>query len=560
MSILQEVGRRLAADDLSRLREATRDKDAQLTALRERMADLELALEDVSWLRVTFQAEQEFSREGLRQINRLARVMWLKSPLIKRGVGVQTLYVFGQGVNVYGRVPAVNAVVQKFLDDAKNQAELTSQQASMQKEMELQLFSNLFFVFFVNRSSGRVRVRTIQPDEVEEIICNPEDGKEPWFYRRTWQEQKLDMDSGGIATTQRTAYYPDWRYTPRVKPVRIGPHEVRWETPVYHVKVNALSDMRFGVSEVYAAIDWAKAYKEFLEDWVTIVRAYSRFAWQVTTKGGKAGIAAAKGKLATTYGSSPTAAETNPPPVTGAAFIAGEGTQLSPIRTAGATTSAEDGRRLLLMVAATTGLPESFFGDVSVGTLATAKSLDRPTELQMRARQMLWADVLKGIIGFVIVWAVRAPSGPLHALGSVVEEDDGTPLVTLRDPETGQALDLTVDVDYPPILEHDVQARVGAIVDAATLQGHPPAGTMDDRTLARLLLTALGEDDVDDLLDRLYPDEGRGQPVPLLRQDRLAKPGESGIGEQGAEATFTEAVRELREAVRGFVEKYGAGS
>ncbi|WP_319580514.1 hypothetical protein [uncultured Methanospirillum sp.] len=52
-----------------------------------------------------------------------------------------------------------------------------------------------------------------------------------------------------------------------------------------HVKVNCLNDMLWGVSEVYTAIDWSKGYKEFLEDWMRLVKAYSRFAWNATIKG-----------------------------------------------------------------------------------------------------------------------------------------------------------------------------------------------------------------------------------------------------------------------------------
>lgn len=506
---------------------------AETAALLERMAQLELALEDQEYVRLAFGAEMEFSRDGLRQICELARVMWLKNPLISRGVGVQAHYVFGQGVNIKGRSPAVDEVVQAFLDDPRNRAELTGQQALMIKEIELQITANLFFVFFTQPVTGRTRIRTIPFEEIDEIVCNPEDAKEPWFYRRTWTQEGLPQgEHAGSPLRTVTAYYPDWRYRPRSKPRRIGGHEVRWDTPVYHRKVNCLSDMRFGVSEVYAAIDWARAYKEFLEDWSTIVRAYSRFAWQLTVKGGKAGVQAARTKMGTTLGGALGGAETNPPPTTGAMFIGQTDTRLEPIRTAGATTSAEDGRRLLLMVAAALGLPESFFGDVNVGTLATAKSLDRPTELKMRSRQSLWAEVFSDILSYVIERSVRAPRGPLQG---TVRADDDTVIVTLaHDPATGEPLDAAVDVDFPPILEHDIDARVGAIIAAATLDGKPLAGTMSLETVARLLLTALGEDDLD--LDA--PDLPDAPDAP---------------DEPEAEG-MAEAMRELREALRGFVE------
>jgi hypothetical protein len=544
--------------------------EAQMLLLESRLAELEGQLAEQSWERLSGQYEREFSRAGLREINKWARLMFLKNPLIRRGVRVQMLYVFGQGMQVRARDEAVNDVVQTFLDDAKNQAELTSQQAMQEKEVDLALFGNLYFVFFVNRATGKVRVRTINEDEIEEIICNPEDSKETWFYKRVWTEEALDWASGRTEMTQRTAYYPDWLYRPTRKPALIGGQKVMWDAPVYHVKTGGLSDMRFGVSEVYAAIDWAKAYKSFLEDWATLTRAYSRFAHKMTVPGGKAGVAAAKSKMATTITTG--GVETNPPPTVGSMFIAQPGVELSPMRIGGANVSAEDGRRLMLMVSAAFGVPESFFGDVSVGTLATAKSLDRPTELQMLSRQMLWADIYRKILDFVIMWAVQAPGGKLD--GAVVAEDDGTPQVTVIDPATGEELDATVDVVFPSILEHDVDALIKATISAATLDGKTLAGTVDGRTVSRLLLTALGVQDVDELVDALYPPDEEAltaeemraankPPAPVVvAGDRGQETGDRGQ-ETEDQGQVAEAIRGMRAAVDRFVarlEESGAAS
>jgi hypothetical protein len=54
-----------------------------------------------------------------------------------------------------------------------------------------------------------------------------------------------------------------------------------------------------------------------------------------------------------------------------------------------------------------------------------------------------------------------------------------------------------VDLSWPDLLERSTTERVGAVVDAATLRGQAPAGTMTPETLSRLLLVALGVEDVD---------------------------------------------------------------
>lgn len=505
--------------------------------LSERLAALEFALENADWRLLTMQADQEFSRDGLRAITELARIMFLKNPLIKRAVKVQRLYVWGQGWSVKASDDEINAVLSAFLDDPKNQVELTGHQARIQKETELQTDGNLFFVFFVNQVTGRVRIRSIPFDEVQEIICNLEDAKDPWYYKRTWTQTAM-MADGAIESKTMTAFYPDWRYNPTVKPDKFGAHSVRWDAPIYHVRVGGFSNWKYGVSEIYAAIDWARAYKEFLEDWASIVRAYRRFAFQLTTPGGKSGIAAAKAKLGTTYGNTGTGAETNPPPVTASTFIAGEGTSLQPVRTSGATVSAEDGRRISLMVAAATGLPETFFGDVSVGTLATATSMDRPTELAMKDRQTLWSDIHTDIFLFVLLWAVKAPQGPLRGLGMIESEvDDGEIVERLI---WNEDVDPHIDIDFPPVLYEEIGRRVEAIVNAATLSGRQLAGTMDLPTLTRMLLIALGEDDVDEIVEQLFPNgEVPEQAQPSTDQGDVPE-------RPQAEALMVAAVQELR--------------
>ena len=484
--------------------------------LQERLIELEMALESQGWLQLSGAGDTDLSRKALGQISRLALINWIKNPLIKQGVRVQANYVFGQGVRITARDSDVDEVIQAFLSDSRNQAELTSHQSYTTKEQELTVYGNLFFVFFTNKINGRVQIRSIPFDEIQSVVSNPEDSKEPWYYLRHWSQ----MEEGGQAKS-KAAYYPDWHHRPDDKPASYGNIPINWDIPVYHVAVNRLGGMQFGVSEVYAAIDWARAYKNFLEDWATLTRAYSRFAHKVSTPGGKRGIASARAKLATTFGG--TSPETNPSPVAGATFISSGGTDITPMRIGGANIASSDGRRLLLMVAAAMGLPETFFGDVSVGNLATAKSLDRPTELQMRNRQMLWTSILTGICDFVIEKSVATPAGVLK--GQVIADEDGSPIVILAGGASA-----AVDVQFPPILEHDVGTRVDAIVAAATLKGSASAGTIPNaRVLARILLDALGLPDVDKLLEELFPEGDNGSVFESLMNEANAARKQAGL-------------------------------
>jgi len=92
----------------------------------ERLADLELELEDINWQKVSGTSEQEFSRDGLRKITEKSLLYWMKNPLIRRGVKTQANYVFGRGVTVTAVHPEVDEIVQVFMEDQKNRAVFTT--------------------------------------------------------------------------------------------------------------------------------------------------------------------------------------------------------------------------------------------------------------------------------------------------------------------------------------------------------------------------------------------------------------------------------------------------
>jgi hypothetical protein len=465
------------------LQESLQQQEWNNLMLRERLAELELALEEVGWLRAG-DSQREFSREGLRKITAISRLMFLKNPLINRAVTIQAYYVWGQGMTVSTTDPAIQGALDAFMSDPRNQAEITSHQARTMKEMDLQVYGNLFLVLFTaDMAAGGVVVRSINPDEIEEIICDPEDAKSPWFYKRSWTQQEFDTATGSTRTASRTAYYPDIRYEKAAgAPETIGSHPVMWDSPVYHVKVGGLSDMRFGVPETYQAQDWARAYNEFLANWATIVKAYARFAWKATTPGGPKGVAALKDRLhANDAGGADI--NRNPPPNTASTAVMSGG-DLQPIRTAGATTAAADGMYLALMVSSAVGIPYPMLsGDPSTGNLATAKTLDRPTELKFRDRQELWRGIFTTILEYALMRSRRAAGGALRPYG----DDFSSPIT----------------ISFPPILEHDVTEQVKAVIAAATLDGKTLAGTIPLPHVARMALTALGAQNVEEIVSAI---------------------------------------------------------
>jgi hypothetical protein len=99
--------------------------------------------------------------------------------------------------------------------------------------------------------------------------------------------------------------------------------------------------MLWGVSEVYTAIDWVKGYKEFREDWMSLVKANSRFGWNATIKGGRQAavnqFSASLGKMLNP--------DTNTEGQTPGIFVGNQNISMQPYKFSGATTNIDDSRR-----------------------------------------------------------------------------------------------------------------------------------------------------------------------------------------------------------------------
>lgn len=526
-------------------------------ALKERLADLELALEDRGWQRQVAASQWEFSRWGIQQIILISRLYFIKNPLIRRGVQVSSYYVFGRGVEISSDDKTADGVLRSFFSDPRNQTEL-SHTGLVQKEESLHTDGNLFFAFFTTADGGETVLRSIDAIEIEEVVTDPDDGAVPWFFHRRWTQQTFNDKSGVTTPTLADGWYVALGHDPKGlkeiagKPIMLGDDGL--PIPVLQYKVGGLPKWHFGCPLVYCALDWARAYKHFLEDWATITRSLARFSWDVETKGGPGAIAAFKQTLATTLGNSDYQTETNPPPVVGSAFVAGPGNKLTPVRTSGATTEPEQGRRIAHMAYMGFGLPETFFADVSVGTLATATSLDRPTELKFLERQESWREVLQRIGQYVLERSQRAPAGTLRE----VRKSDPKPKP------------VQIDITFPAILEGDMQAHIGAIVTAMTLNGGTVSG-IDEKTGITLLLTELGVEDVQAVVDAMYPvdtyDMERPPPVEIDPLTGLppnapapVPPGEKPKPKPGkpTEAAVIRAVTELRRALQKLQERQAA--
>lgn len=462
-----------------------------LEIAQEAIARLEIAMDNEGWNSLVANGDSEFSREGLRKSAAIARVMSVANPLIKRALGVRCGYIFGEGFELKSENEKVDEVIQRMVMDPGNQRAVFGETATEENERTLGTDGNLTFAFFANPRTGHVKVRTVSFDEVADVICNPEDRDDPWFYLREYD--KVEFSPAGVRTTERVKeYHPSLTHTPSRKVRQINNVKVVWDSPYLHIKVNALDGWKFGIGDAYAALPWARTYRDFLADWAVLVKALSQFAFKIS--GGSAGKA---DQLRQAIAK----ATASGVPV-GSTATLDAGTSLEAIPKTGATIDSESGKPIAAMVAAAMGIPVTvLLGDPGqTGARAVAETLDTPTVNEMQRRRRVWDYAFRAMSQYAVKWAVIAPQGGLS--GTVTRDPwSDEQVITLRGEKTTK-----IDIVWPSLADTSTAAAIQAIVNADATGKLPPLITL------RLMLEALKVPNVDDLLKELAPKFAEWEP------------------------------------------------
>lgn len=525
-------GRKAIAENASG-KELSKLRESNPLLSQGAFGDIELALQNVEWRREINLSWLEFSRWGIQQIILISRLYYIKNPIIRRLIDVASVYVFGRGFEVSSPDADANDVLKEFFDRNKK---ALGQVAMADLERRKFYDGNLFFGFFTDAAAtGLTTVRMIDATEIMDIITDPDDTDQPWYYRRVWVARTFDVETGQISTLGQECYHPALNFDPVEKPKTINQKPVMWDVPIYHRKCGGVAKWNFGCPMIYPAIDWAKAARRFLEACATVKQALATFAMTVQTKGGQQAIEGLKQQLSTTVGPEAAIWDTNPTPVNASTFVSGPGTELQFLNQTGKGGDPEEVRRFLLMCCMVVGVPETFLSDVSTGNLATATTLDRPTELVFLEKQEAWREDLTIIAQYVLSVSKGAAKGKLkEALdrrGLKVSEieireaarvmgTDGR--MKYRAAKTRNPKQIDVMVTFPAIREGDMNLIVSAIATAMTLnnKGGQIIG-IDEKQGVLLLFRTIGVEDAEAIVEEMYPE---GEYDPDRTKEELAAP------------------------------------
>ena len=421
-----------------------------------------LSLEDKGWTNLSAMTANVIPAADRIATVKEARLYSLKDPLCKRAIALMTDYSFGSGVTWNMKDEPAKKILNTFWKSPDNKA-LLSPKGQRKSSNKLLTDGEVFFAVFLG-SQGQATIRRIDALEITEFITDPDDIENVRYYKREWSDKH---------SIPHINYYRSFQNI-KDEPCR----DSLWATIqknddalVYHLPINDLGQR--GNSYLMPVLEWVKLYRKFLASRVAIMLALARFAWKLKTKGGQAAVDVMKAKL---HEQEVKAAST---------VVENEGADLQPIKTeSGAASAYQDGRQIKLQVAAGTGWPEQYFGDISIGNLATAKTVELPVQKMCESYQAICRGAYEDIFQLILT----------H--NHISEENQ------------------YVDMDFPAISEEMAAAMAQSM---STLCQIFPQFT-DSQDIQQQALMILGVQNANEVLEQLGK-EAKGDPSVALAKE-----------------------------------------
>lgn len=347
------------------------------------MAQAILAFDDAGWNTTsTASGTGSFTLDELQKAAQRIRETSEGNPLLKRGCGLRTSYIFGRGVEFGNLQPRFK----KVIDLASNQEVLFSPEAQVINERS-HFTDGQFFVL------GNVSTKTFQRvpfDQITAVVTNPDDAEDVWYYRRTWTRRAVDLTGNGGKEVQVNEWYPADTYVPANGRYigRIQNQPVNLGFLMFASRVNRRAGNVWGLPDAFPALPWAHAYNEYLKDGSRMLKALSMFAWQLRSK--------------TRTGQTNAAAAIATPSTAGSTAVMGDNMELTSMPRANSV-DLGDGRPLGSMVASALEVSVvALLSDPGTsGAYGTAQTLDVPTLKAMEARQHVWTLFYRRIMNFI---------------------------------------------------------------------------------------------------------------------------------------------------------------
>lgn len=387
-----------------------------------------------------------------------ARVLFRRSPLCKWGINTWTSFGLGESVGVKPIDEEAQKVWEAFVTDDRNHSAWQSDTLANMAN-HLKVTGNRFLSFALSEMDGSAVMRSINPDQIEEIVTHPEDDQTPLFYKRVW------VPKG--SSSSKTWYYPDWlaffsgkldmerperrmdredmlagggiitqdleerTLAEEVLPAgakrtdkMFSAEKMGTTICVLHIADNRLDeDSLFGWPITTDGAPWLRSVQRFFESRLAVAMSKAQFTRRTQVGGGSRAVALAQRLRQSSFQRSGATSETNPPPAPGSEDIVNRAVDVEELpMTTGSGDARSDGEMFAWMALLSLGLFPHFAG-IDTQRYATVRGMEKPLLVQFGRYQLFWSSQFRRIVRIVLEANIKYNKGKFESMDAEVSID-----------------------------------------------------------------------------------------------------------------------------------------
>ncbi len=390
---------------------------------------------------------RDFTRIDYDKVLEIVWTLYQSNPVAKRALEIKAGYIVGDGVKLQVEDADLRGIIERFW--LTNDLDLRLEKFATQ----LSLWGEQIFPVFVRQADGRVRLGYIDPGDVQEIVCHPDNAMERWAVIvrahtvgdqvRVYRVVREDDDAVDEDGKVKSARYPGQLVTHEQANLESWESELldehgleSYSGSCFLFQVNNVANQPRGFSDLLQVADWLDQLDETLFALADREQMAGYFSWDVTLEG--AGPSEIKTRAAELRANAPKKGSVN-------VHNEKESWQFNfpDLKQVG---SIETAKMLLAFILGGLGLPMHWYGYGDETNRATAQAQGDPTWKTLKRRQSYVRHLILFMLRFVRDQAAIA--------GAWQPKRD----------ENDQPLDKIVAV-MPEMTVKDVTAITGAMIN-----------------------------------------------------------------------------------------------
>jgi hypothetical protein len=407
-------------------------------------------MEDLGFRRLSESSDRDLPPLTQDRMVEIAHYLAQVNPLAHWLIETNKDFVIGEGLRLEADDAATDTELQDVLDE--HWYDPINNWPAFQEDVarELGIFGEQIWPVFTHRTTGRVRLSSIDPALVSKVIIDPDNARIPIgvaikksLGSRTERVLRIIYDDDDAAL-----------FSKRTQRLRAG----MTDGECFYSSVNKLSTASRGISDLLHLFDWLDGYDQFLFDMLERTASLGAFVWDVLLKG--ADEAAIRKWLAD-----------NGPPRRNSVRAHNEGVEWNAVAPDFKAYETDEAARLLRnQILGGAGIPEHWYGGGGDVNRAVGAEMGEPTYKRLASRQRRIKGMIERVADYQITQAVLA--GRLR----------------------GVADPYAYSVVVPEMISKDL-TKIGSVIAslASALSLAKTDGLIDEATAQRIFATPVGQ-------------------------------------------------------------------